>query len=56
MESLQQIKNEHTDYHTYLIVEQRKKALETYNAIREKLADKKDNGKRVQLLLQLEGV
>jgi hypothetical protein len=56
MEELQQIKDEYTDYPTYLIVEQRRKALKTYKAIREKLADKKNNGKSKQLLVQLEGV
>ena len=56
MEVVQQINDEYTDYPTYLIVEQRRKALETYNAIIKKLADKKNTGKRVQLLLQLEGV
>ena len=37
MEAVQQINDEHTDYATYLIVEQRRKALETYNAIIKKL-------------------
>jgi hypothetical protein len=37
MEATQQIKDEHNDYSAYLIVEQRKKALETYKAIIKKL-------------------
>ena len=56
METPPSAENAHTDYPTYLIVEQRRKALETYNAIIKKLADKNNTGKRVQLLLQLEGV
>jgi hypothetical protein len=55
MKATQQIKDKNNDYASYLIVEQRKKALETHKAIRKKLADKKDTGKRVQLLLQIEG-
>jgi hypothetical protein len=39
MEATQQIKDKNNDYPTYLIVEQRRKALEVYNAIREKLAE-----------------
>ena len=56
MEAVQATENKHTDYHRYLIVEQRRKALETYKAIKKKIADKKDTGKRIQLLLPLEGV
>ena len=56
MEALQQIKDKNNDYASYLIVEQRRKALETYKAIRNKLADKKNNGESKQLLVQLEGV
>jgi hypothetical protein len=55
MEATQKIKDEHNDYASYLIIEQRKKALETYKAIRKKMVEKKNNGKRVQLLLQIEG-
>jgi len=56
MEALHQINGEYNDYRTYLIVEQRKKALETYKAIIKTLAEKKNTGKRVQLLLQLEAI
>jgi hypothetical protein len=56
MEATQQIKDKHNDYPTYLIIEQRRKALESYKAILKKLADKKNNGKSKQLLVQLEGV
>jgi hypothetical protein len=37
MESVQQIKDKNNDYASYLIVEQRKKALEIYKAIIKKL-------------------
>lgn len=47
MEALQEINKEYTDYPSYLADEQDKKVIETYNAI---------IGKRIQLLLQLEGV
>ena len=56
MEELQQIKDEHTDYPNYLADEQRRKAIETYKAMIKNIADKNNTGKRVQLLLQLEGV
>jgi hypothetical protein len=56
MEAKQEIENKHTDYHRYLIVEQRRKALEAYEAIKQKMADKKDTRKRIQLLLPIEGV
>jgi hypothetical protein len=37
MKALQQIKDKNNDYASYLIIEQRKKALETYKAIINKL-------------------
>ena len=51
METATSAENAHTDYPNYLADEQRRKVLETYEAIKERMAKAKEERKQLQLPL-----